>query len=473
MLHRINGFKMLRLLIRSGERVDAVDNLDEAFQNAGAGRTNIIAGLTLDDGQTIAAWLPEAEVDAEATLPWPGVPGAATPFVSGVPGSPGSIDPTTKFDRPDITIIGRDGMRREARYVGLDGTTGLSLLRLPEKGFPLAPEVKELELFVGQRMRLFSPEPVQETGTMMSDAVYVRIGETEGQVANVDRGASGAINRIRIRSGKLSPSNIGGVAVTYAGQTIGIIESIAGTEASVLPAAVIRAAARRVLARQTSVPRPWLGVSGEPVAFTSLDQIVRQGWKAQRARSLIENQRGILLTSVSPGSPAAVAALHPGDVIVSVNDSEVKSTADFSLLLADAGDAPIRFNVVRPRASAAELILIKLAKSPEPFSAFKFFSSNAGRRPPPNNPLIQQGIETVLLRAPLSTRAGTLGRLLVVHVQPTSAAAKSGLRSGDVIEAIDGRPILPLAAVVKIPRYTLNVLRNKERLVITVIAPRR
>src|SRR5437773_5852794 len=32
--------------------------------------------------------------------------------------------------------------------------------------------------------------------------------------------------------------------------------------------------------------------------------------------SLFEQHRGILLTSVAPGSPAAVAALRPGDVIL-------------------------------------------------------------------------------------------------------------------------------------------------------------
>lgn len=495
-LHRINGFKMLRLLIRSGEKVDAVDSLDQAFKMAGQVHTNIIAGLTLDDGQTVAAWLPEAQVEVESTLSWPANPFGPTSFGAGVPGVPGvprQIETVNEFDRPDITIILRDGSRHEARYVGLDGVTGLSLLKLVEKGVPSSPNVDEPAIVLGERMHLLSPEPVQENGANRDDAIYVRIGEAEAHVVSLDRGSSGAVNRIRIRSGKLSPSNIGGVAVNDVGETIGIVESIDETGANVLPTFIIQAAAKRVLARQTSVPRPWLGVSGEPIALTSLDQIVRKGWDASRALSLIEKRRGIFLTSVAPGSPAAIAALHAGDVIVSVNETEVKSGDDFSLLLGEAGDDPLRFMVARPDAGAAESIIVKLAESKDPFFAFNFSGTYFGPRPIVSNPWVEQGIETVPLRTGLRTRLGASGGLLVVHVQPGSAAFKSGLLPGDVIEGLDGRPIPPMANTAKVrpgakgttapkvvfpaaleplrnARYILNVLRNKETLSLTVNA---
>src|SRR2546428_11849333 len=71
-LHRLNGLKMLRLLLRSGQPVGAVETMDDAFKITGQIHTNIIAGLALDDGQTIAALLPEAEVEVEAALqPFP------------------------------------------------------------------------------------------------------------------------------------------------------------------------------------------------------------------------------------------------------------------------------------------------------------------------------------------------------------------------------------------------------------------
>jgi S1-C subfamily serine protease len=375
------------------------------------------------------------------------------------------------FARPDITVIERDGRRFEARYVGLDGITGLSLLELPEKSLSSVPNVDELKISVGQRMRLFSPEPAPETGVSTSNAIYVRIGEAEGQIVSVARGLSGEINRIRIKSLKLSASNIGGIAVNDTGQTIGIVESIEGGEANVLSPAVIRAAAKRVLERQRSVPRPWLGITGEPVAFTSVDRIVRQGWETRRAMSLRENQRGILLNSVAPGSPAAIASLRAGDVIVSVNDNEVQSTDDFSLLLAEAHGNPVHFTVARPDTSTPESVTVKLSESLDPRFPFKIFWPTAGLRALQRNPLIEHGIETVPLRPAASRRPGVSSALLVVFVQPASAAFKSGLRPGDVIEAINGRPIP--ASSTKIEQLmnascTLNVARGKAKLAFTV-----
>ena len=470
---------MLRLLLWSGEKVGAIDNLDDVFQISGQVHTNIIAGLALDDGETIAAWLPEAEVEVEATLPFPEMPLASTPSAllppSIAPPSPMEA-PTGGVFGPDLAIIGRDGKRHEARYIGLDGITGLSLLKLSEKSPQPLANVSELEIVVGQRMRLFSPEPARETSANASNAIYVRIGETEGQIISVARGLSGEINRIKIRSIKLSPSNIGGVAVNDRGQTIGIVESIDGSEANVLSPAIIRAAAKRVLARQTSVPRPWLGISGEPVASTPLDSIVRKGWESRRAMSLIENQRGILLTAVAPGSPAASAALRAGDVIVSVNDNEVRSTDEFSLLLLEARNNPVRFTIVRPNTTDPESVTVKLSESVDSLFALKMFEGHLGPRAFLGSPLIEHGIETVPLRPAASARTGASSGLLVVYVQPASAAFKSGLRAGDVIEAINGQLISTVSASPKLGQltnasYTLHVMRNKEKLVFTVVEP--
>src|ERR1044072_5788787 len=61
-VHRLNGLKMFRLLLRS-EQVQSIDALDSAFNLMDDVHTNVIAGLAMDDGETIAAWLPEADVE--------------------------------------------------------------------------------------------------------------------------------------------------------------------------------------------------------------------------------------------------------------------------------------------------------------------------------------------------------------------------------------------------------------------------
>src|SRR5687768_9187365 len=83
-LHRLNGLKVFRLLLRSNEKFGSIAKLDEAFKIAGDVHTNVIAGLTLDDGQTIAAWLPEAE----AEMPPPPIPFAPKASVPPKPSTP-------------------------------------------------------------------------------------------------------------------------------------------------------------------------------------------------------------------------------------------------------------------------------------------------------------------------------------------------------------------------------------------------
>ena len=71
-VHRLNGLKMFRLLLRSQEQVQAISSLDSTFNLMDDVHTNVIAGLAMDDGETIAAWLPEAEVEFGPSMPGAG-----------------------------------------------------------------------------------------------------------------------------------------------------------------------------------------------------------------------------------------------------------------------------------------------------------------------------------------------------------------------------------------------------------------
>jgi len=477
-LHRINGFKMLRLLLQSGEAIGAFESPDDVMKLKGV-HTNIIAGLALDDGETIAAWLPEAEVEAGSIPPnavSPAVPSKAVPVPSTRP-SPRPTNPPMAFadvmaermfERPDITVVERNGERYTARYIGLDGVTGLSLMKLPRRNLPSIAVQSEIELTVGQRLRLFSPEPVSESPATTNNAIYVRLGESQGEVVTIARTTSGEINRIKIKATRLSPANIGAVVVNEKGQTVGIVESVEGNEANVLAPAAIRGAVERVLANHSSVPRPWLGVSGEPVAFASVDRFVTKGWEMQRAKSLLAGQRGILLNSVTPSSPAAVAALREGDVITEVNNFDVRDVDDFSQLLAEAATKPVRFTVVRPGVDAPESIVVNLNDSSNSRILWNRMTAFRGRALP-GNPLADQGVETVALRVREPQMKSR--RLLVVYVYPDSAPAKAGLQVGDVIEGIDGKPVslVPrLAPKTTSTSYTLSIERDKTKLLLKV-----
>ena len=489
-VHRLNGLKMFRLLLRAEEQVQAIAGLNDAFKFTDDVHTNVIAGLAMDDGQTIVAWLPEAEVELGPMMPFPPPrvpfapmatptlprPNAATPRAAPSIMAGRSSTNDNPLETPDLTVIGPDGKQMVARFVGLDGVTGLSILKLADKNLISTTVAKGDDgINVGQDVRLFGPEPVAQTGVAASSNLFVRIGETQGTIFTVTRTPAGGITRFKIRSPRLTLANIGGVAINEAGDTVGIVNAVDGTEASILPAALIRLAAKRVLAQQSSVPKPWLGVRGEPVAGLKIDQIVNHGWQAQRATTLSLDHCGILLTWIVPGSPAALATLRAGDVILKVNDEEIETADDFSWMLGQAGpSSSVRFTVARPDTTIPEAINVKLSESLDPTLDVSLlrrsFKSGQGWS------LIDQGIETIALRPAVASQFGSASGLLIIYVQPSTPAFKAGLRPGDVIETIDGKQVSSLGrsmglSTVPGVAHTMAIVRKSRKLVITVVNP--
>lgn len=488
-LHTLNGLKVFRLLLHSREQVETIERLDEAFKIGGEVHTNVIAGLALDNGRTIAAWMPEAEAEMpppairfaprapvppptpgavalRKALPEPGLAPMAIPVLPAINIQGSLLEPA------DLRIITRDGRRIMGRYIGLDGLTGLSLITLTT-GLPQTITAKNEELTVGQQLRVIGPQPVprETTATSARVPMYIRIGETEATVVNVSHSPSGSVARVRIKSAKLSPANIGGIAINDKGETLGIVDAVEGSEATIVPLALVRMAAKRVIARQASVPRPWLGIRGEPIGALSLERIMRVGWEIERARALAEKRQGILLTSVAPGSPAALAKLKPGDVILSVNNGYVRNADDFSWLLDEAGPGKLAlFRVARLDKNDSEPLEIELSESPDPLFGLRTFERQIERVVRPGS-LMAEGIETIALKPKVASRFGSTGGLLVVYVQPATDAFKAGLRAGDVIEAINGEAVLSAAAAMtpKPPgvNSTCLVVRNREKIVLT------
>lgn len=497
-LHRLNGLKAIRLLINK-EQAEILANLDEGFNLAAEVHTTVIAGLALDDGQTIAAWLPEAE--AEMPPPPFFAPRAPLPPKSGAPPAPapGALGPVTPvaalprvstvtitglpsikiegslFQPADLRIITRDGKRISGQYIGLDGLTGLSLITLPNGSLPVTDTDKEETIAVGQKLRVIGPQPAPGSEVGARTPMYIRIGETEATVVSVLRSPSGGIARVRVRSAKFSPANIGGIAINENNATLGIVVRVEGAEATVVPMSLVRMAAKRVTARQASVPRPWLGISGEPIGATSLERILNNGWQVDRARALAEKRQGIMLTWVAPGSPAAKAKLKRGDVILTVNDDYIRNAQEFTYLLDEATpESPVKFTVARPEKEASEAMEIKLSESPDPFFGLRNVERQVTRsfRNFGRGSLLGEGIEAVALKPRVASRLGSTGGLLVLSVRPGTDAFKAGLRPGDVIESVDGQPIYSGTTIGMFPvtpgvPSNCTVVRDKERISLT------
>src|SRR5712692_1309170 len=458
-VHRLSGIKMLRFLLRQAGEAGTVAMIDPLSITSDA-HASIIAGWAIDD-KTITARLPQAAAEIEFSQ-HPLLPAELSGMFPDANSRRASAAPPPQ---PDLTVITRDGRRLAARYVGLDGMTGLSVLQVVGMVAPSPAAVSAQSVTMGQTIQVFAPERTSPSEATPG-IIYVRVGETDAKVSGLARLSSGKLPRLTAHAAKLSPVVVGGVACEASGNTLGIVEAIEGNNASIVPAEAVRDAARRVLERQASVPRPLLGIRGEPVEFSPRTLFVANGWREDQLAKLVEDQQGILLLQVMPGTPAALAELRRGDVIKKVNNNVVKSAEDFSALLGDAGSGEqVKFTVMRPDAAGPFAISVKLgAAFDQPFNwQFEMAPLKTAQ-----GGLESVGIETVPLSARAALQMAAKSGLLVVAIQPQTAAARSGLCEGDLIESIDGRAVgtglMPFAfEFSREKKHILSVVRNREK----------
>jgi hypothetical protein len=458
-VHRLDGVKLLRYLLRARNEPGSVATIAPEAVNADA-HASIIAGVALEDGKTIVARLPqvaaEMEVQRSSLL--------APPF-----------DPAESRDaahrrlpraprmQPDLTVITQDGKTFRARYIGVDGSTGLSVLQLtqPATTADISGAVHK-KINDGQNVQLFAPERV---ATETPYTILVRIGKTDAKIAARIAKTKADLEGVMVRATKLSPNVIGCVACDQAGNTLGIVDAVEGNNARLLTADAVRAATKRVLERQSSVPRPLLGIRGEEIDLSAKKSLMAFGWNEEELEELIENEVGILLTFVLPGTPAAMAKLKAGDVIVRVNGRNVKGAEQFSEMLTKVGSGEdVKFTVERPQLKQSLSVDVKLGGAFQPVFEWQF---EMPKVPLWSGGLKTLGIEAVTLSGKYISEWGGSG-VLVVGVEPESAAARAGLKERDVIEMINGRVVgrgtWPFTYRFNSKeKHVLSVVRHKEK----------
>lgn len=451
-VHRLNGIKMLDLLRRKGAKVAPLE--DESLI-ADDMHTNITAGLSLEDG-TIVARLPQAELEVPTSL---AASYAAT-----------ALAPKALPSSSNLLIVQSNGQQLPATFVGMDGGTGLSLLKIYGLQFSPARDANEGTLVVGQRVRLLTPARAPQSEGLAPDQFFLSISEQEGRLTEIARASSGHVTRLTISSGNLSQVMVGGIALNESGETIGMVESSSPTEAYLIPVAAVRRAVSRIRQRLESKPQPWLGARGSSVFAFSVEQLMTVGWDRNNASQLMNQRAGVVLTSVPPQTPAWFANLRVGDVVTRVNTGEVKSAEDFSSLLKEAGGrAPVRFTVMRPERPTPQVVTVKLRESLNPVLEMEAAEARAARLTSAD-PFVARGLETLSIKPRLAQRLHARGGLFVTFVHPESAASRAGLLAGDVIESVNGQLLSETSLPNQLPaKISLGVIRQGQKMEVKLL----
>ena len=212
-----------------------------------------------------------------------------------------------------------DGSSSQAEVVGHDPDSDVAVLRMATGNGPL-PWIR-----------------FGDSSTLRPGQVVIAIGNPLGFQHSVTTGVVSALGRsMRARSGRLmediiqtdaplNPGNSGGPLVTTAGSVVGVNTAVV-MAAQGLSLAIASNTVQFVvsaLLREGRVRRSFIGVTGQTVPIPR---------RLARAHQLA-TASGVLAAAVERGSPADVAGLREGDIILSLGDQRVGGVDDLHRIL--------------------------------------------------------------------------------------------------------------------------------------------
>ena len=176
------------------------------------------------------------------------------------------------------------------------------------------------------------------------------------------------------------------------------------------------------------------------------------GWLGVRIRDLSEQEMeeiskahgiregfGAVIVEVIPDTPAEGAGLRSGDLVVALGDRPVVDTRTLQRFVASAGvGETVALTVLRRDEGRRRLIPVRLAPMPEAVAAERIAAEFGFLV---REPEAQGELGGARPSAPPSAPPSVTG------VLPRSRAAAAGMKVGDVLVEVNGRPVLTLQAV--------------------------
>ena len=326
-----------------------------------------------------------------------------------------------------VTVTLRDGRHLDAEIVGSDPGTDVAVIKVPAEQLTDIGVANSDDLRVGDFVvAIGNPFGLGQTVTSGIVSALSRSGlGIEGYEDFIQTDAS------------INPGNSGGALVNLKGELVGIntaIFSRGGGNIGIGFAIPINLALQIMeqLLDNGMVERGFIGV-----------QV--QNLNADLAEAFgIKNQKGAIVNSVLPGSPAEKAGLLPGDIITSINSKPVKAASDVRnhIGLLPVGEQ-VMFEVLRD--GERKKLKARVAASKELILSER---------------MLDKRLEGITLGDIEEGHPyfGKIKGVLITVIQRGSRPWSAGLREGDIITSVNHKPVTDLQVFMQLVNNTENKL---------------
>ena len=331
----------------------------------------------------------------------------------------------------EVSVTLTDGDKYKAKVIGRDAKTDLALVKI-DVGRPL-PYVA-----FGDSDNAHEGDWVVAVGNPFGLGGTVTAGIISAHGRNINEGPYDDFLQI---DAPINPGNSGGPLFNQSGQVVGIdtaIYSPSGGSVGIgfaIPSNVARSIVAQ-LREHGTVTRGWLGVAMQPLTPS-----------LAKAAGLASDH-GVLIDSVTDGSPAAKGNLQQGDVITAFDGKPIKDARDLAMAVAET-PAGKTVGVTVWRDNHSRSVDVTIRNQDE--------TKVAAAEPSDTGPKVGMSLEplTPEARDQLNLPNTTNG-VLVGEVTPGSPADESGVQAGDVIERVAG-------SAVRTPDQVVNAIHAAQK----------
>ena len=332
-----------------------------------------------------------------------------------------------------INVALKDEREFEAIIVGMDPDSDLAVLKInSNQPLPSIQMGNSEEIMIGESV--------------------IAIGNPFGFSHTVTTGVVSAVNRSiktdqRVfhkfiqTDASINPGNSGGPLININGELIGINTAIYSQAQGIGFAIPINRAKRIIsdLINYGEVVQPWTGMTVQTID-SDLSNYLN-----------IQNDVGVMVTSVEPKSPASIAGITEGDIIFAIDGWRITHISDYHLKIKEiSADQTILFKINRK----GKIVTVSLKTKLFPLDRALELANQ------------RLGISVSELDKQVRTKYGIRARtgVLIISMRKNSHLARIGVKPGDIIRQIDAARVDNLsefkAAMVK--------YRNKPSIVLLI-----